>query len=113
MFNLFGPKVPQITPDEVKKSLDTKEKIILLDVRTTSEYSKGKIESSINLPLDQVSQKITNVIPDKDKKIYVYCLSGARSISAVDSMTKLGYKNVFNMSNGLLAWRAKSYPVSP
>ena len=86
--------------------------IILLDVRTTGEYSRGKIADSINVPLDDVAGHITSKIPDKSAKVYVYCLSGSRSIFAVESMLQLGYANVFNVTNGLLAWRSKGYPVS-
>jgi rhodanese-related sulfurtransferase len=101
------PNVPQITVEGVRASIDAHEDIILLDVRTTGEYSRGKLTGSVNLPLDEVSDKIESVIPDKKAKIIVYCLSGSRSIHAVDAMAKLGYTNVFNMTGGLLAWRAK------
>ena len=107
------PNVPQITVGEVKKSLDAKEDAVLLDVRTVGEFSRGKIEGSINLPVDEVAGKIETVVPDKSTKVYVYCLSGSRSVYVVDAMTELGYTNVFNVTSGLLAWRSKSFTVSP
>jgi len=112
MFNISEPNVPQIPVEGVKASIDAHEDIILLDVRTTGEYSRGKIADSINVPLDDVAGHITSKIPDKSAKVYVYCLSGSRSIFAVESMLQLGYANVFNVTNGLLAWRSKGYPVS-
>ena len=112
MFNLFGSKVPQIDVTDVKNAVEShNEKFILLDVRTTGEYSKGKIACSINLPLDQVGEKITTIIPDKNSLVYVFCLSGSRSESAAQIMIKLGYTKVFNMTSGMLAWRAKGYKV--
>jgi rhodanese-related sulfurtransferase len=105
------PELPQVTAEDVKKALDEKEQCILLDVRTPAEYQRGKIEGSINVPVDMVEDEILSVIPDKSAKIYVYCLSGSRSIAAVFAMIKLGYTNVFDMSHGLLAWRAKYFPV--
>lgn len=110
MFGL-GPKVPSITVEELKKAIDAKETFILLDVRTPEEYEKARISGSTNLPLDAVSEKIGEVVSDKDKKIFVYCMSGSRSIIAVDTMKELGYTNVFDVSNGMLAWRVKRYPV--
>lgn len=103
--------IQQITAEEVKKSLDTKEDVLLLDVRTDGEFSRGKIEGGINLPVDEVAAKIESLIPNKSQKIYVYCLSGSRSVHAVEAMVKLGYQNVFNVTSGLLAWRTKGYPV--
>ena len=112
MFNLFVKKnIPEVTPEEVKSDIDNNEKIILLDVRTPEEYAKTHIEKSVNLPLDEVSKKIVSIIPNKNQFIYVYCFSGARSISAVKQMLDLGYNNVFNMPNGILAWRLKRYPL--
>lgn len=59
------PKVPSITAEEVNKAMLENNEIILLDVRTTGEYSRGKIKGSINLPLDEVACKIETTIPDK------------------------------------------------
>lgn len=112
MFDYSEPKVPQVTADNVKKALDSKEKVVILDVRTVGECLRGKIEGSLNIPLDEVVEKVESKIPDKQAKIFVYCLSGSRSVFAVDEMIRLGYTNVFNMSNGLLVWRAMSYPLT-
>lgn len=110
MFNT-EPKVPQISVEDVKKSLDAQEKVILLDVRTTSEFDRGRIEKSINLPVQDVSSDIEKVIPDKKQKVYVYCLSGSRSTEAVGEMMQKGYTNVYNITSGLLAWRVHKYPT--
>ncbi len=103
------PNLPNISAEKVKMAIDAKTDVLLLDVRTTSEYARGKIAGAINVPVDEVANKIASVLPDKTKTIYVYCLSGSRSVFAVDAMLKLGYKNVFNMTSGLLAWRVKGY----
>lgn len=112
MFSITEPDVPQVSAEEVKRSIDTREKFFLLDVRTVGEYARGKIAGAINLPLDEVQSKVESVVPDKSSKIFVYCLSGSRSIYAVEAMVKLGYANTFNVANGLLAWRIKGYATS-
>ncbi|HEX8965013.1 MAG TPA: rhodanese-like domain-containing protein [Patescibacteria group bacterium] len=111
MFDFLYPKVPQVQAEDLKKAIDTHEDFFLLDVRTAGEYAKGKIAKSINLPVDEVPTKVERLIPDKSKKIYVYCLSGSRSVFAVDAMKKMGYSNVFDIKSGLLAWRAKGFLV--
>lgn len=112
--NIFSEQnVPQVTVDDVKNALDEKKPCVLLDVRTQEEYSRGKIAGSINVPVDKVTCDIESIITDKSATVYVYCLSGSRSVHAVDTMLKLGYTHVYDMSHGLLAWRAKYYPVSP
>ena len=112
MDDFSQPTVPQVNVEDVKKALDAKEQCVLLDVRTPGEYTRGKITGSINLPVDQIQSDIETVIPDKSAKVYVYCLSGSRSVYAVDMMGKLGYTNVFDVSHGLLAWRVKGYTVA-
>ena len=111
MFEFLEPEVPQITAEKVKQASDTNQKVVLLDVRTPGEFARGKIEGAINLPVDQVPAKISSVLPDKSVTIYVYCLSGSRSVFAVDAMLKLGYENVFNLTSGLLAWRSLGYQL--
>jgi rhodanese-related sulfurtransferase len=112
MDDFIKPEVPQVTAEELKRAIDEQEKFILLDVRTPGEYARGKIAGSINLPVDKVDCDVLSLIPDKSEKVYVYCLSGSRSVHAVDTMVNLGYTNVFDIAHGLLAWRAKYFPVS-
>jgi phage shock protein E len=113
MDDFSEPTVSQVTCEDVKKAIDEKEKFILLDVRTEGEFSRGKIAGSINLPVDKVDCDILKVVPDKSTKVYVYCLSGSRSVHAVDVMVKLGYTDSYSMEHGLLGWRAKYFPVAP
>jgi rhodanese-related sulfurtransferase len=102
---------PQITVNEVYKAMNEKADIVLLDVRTPGEYNKGKIEGSINIPVDNISSNVMTSLPDKNKIVYVYCLSGSRSNIVVETMVQLGYTNVFSMTSGLLMWRSKKYPT--
>lgn len=103
----------QVSVEEVFLAIQEKKEIILLDVRTKEEFSRGKIEGSINIPVDEISNNITSIIPDKSKTIYVYCLSGSRSDIAAEKMEKLGFSQCFSMKNGLLMWRSQKYPLIP
>ena len=111
MFDFMTPKVPKVTVEVVKKAIDTKEDFLLLDVRTRQEYDKSHLTGAMNIPVDEVAEKAPKVLRDKNKTIYVYCFSGSRSILAVDALLQLGYTKVFDMSHGMLAWRAKGYLI--
>jgi len=65
---------------------------ILLDVRSPGEYAQGHIPGSINIP----AQEISRIKVDKEKALFVYCLSGARSAGAVSWLRGAGYnaKNI-------------------
>lgn len=112
LFGFHEPEVPTVEAEIVKQAIDTKEDCVILDVRTAGEFSRGTLKGSINCSVEQIGQSVESLIPDKKQKIYVYCLSGARSSVAVETMMQLGYTNVFHMNHGLLAWRAKYFPVS-
>jgi phage shock protein E len=112
MHDVSGISVPSVSAEECKHAIDTNQSIVIVDVRTPQEYIRGNINGSINIPLDTISENILKIIPEKDKKIFVYCLSGSRSIHAVEIMKKLGYTNVFDVSHGLLAWRIQGYPLT-
>jgi len=111
MFNFEEPLVPQVSAELVKKALDINESCVLLDVRTPGEFARGKIAGAINMPVDEIVEKVNSRLTDKLATIYVYCLSGSRSVYAVEAMRQLGYKNVFNLTSGLLAWRMEKFPL--
>lgn len=70
---------------------------IMLDVRTSEEYSLGHIKNSVNIPLDELRENISTL--DKTKKIYVNCHSGLRSYLACRILSNLGY-DCYNLSGG-------------
>lgn len=111
LFGFREPSVPSVDPEHVKTAMDSGESCTILDVRTPGEFSRGKLNGSINVPIDRLERDVHSQLPDTKQKIYVYCLSGARSAVAVEIMLKLGYSNVYNMSHGMLAWRVKYFPV--
>lgn len=99
------------TVNIVKKAIDDNEKYVIVDVRTQGEFDRGSIKGAIHIPLDEITQSIEKMIPDKKTIVYVYCLSASRSCIAVEVMESLGYQNACNMENGLLAWRIAGYPL--
>ena len=95
--------VQDITPEEAKTRLDSEEEIILLDVRTQEEFDQGHIADALLLPVDQLSAKASEVIPDLEAVYFVYCRSGSRSGAAAAMMVEMGYQNVFDLG-GILDW---------
>lgn len=101
----------EISIDEVKKSIDEHSDVFIVDVRTQPEYEKGHIQGSILASVDTLEDVIENLIPDKSKTVYMYCLSGARSTQAVVMLEALGYTNAYSMTSGLLGWRVKGFSL--
>lgn len=88
-----NPNQPDI--DGIVEQFIATQGAVLLDVRTAEEYCEGHIESSINIPLHQI-ESIEQEISDKSTPLFIYCLSGARSLRAIRRLTKMGYCNMTN-----------------
>jgi rhodanese-related sulfurtransferase len=73
--------------------------VLVIDVRTAWEFSSWHIEGAINIPETAIEQEIENYAKDKNQKILLYCLSGARSGIALKILTDLGYTNVENIGS--------------
>ena len=93
----------QITPEEAKKIMDSREKHIILDTREQNEFDEGHIPGAILIPYTEIENKAIEMLPDKDKLILVYCRSGRRSKIAAESLAKLGYANVKEFG-GIIDW---------
>ena len=78
---------------------------VLLDVRTPQEYREGHIPGSKNVPLQQLD-KISAVVDNKDRTLFVYCYSGGRSRQAATMLQHMGYHNVQNIG-GITAYSGK------
>ncbi|MGE5396120.1 MAG: rhodanese-like domain-containing protein, partial [Chitinophagales bacterium] len=77
---------------------------LLLDVRTPAEFAQGVIPGAVNIPVDELRQRI-NEIP-KDKLILVYCRVGLRGYIAYRILKQMGYQRVKNLSGGWLTYEA-------
>ncbi len=67
-----------------------------IDVRTVEEYQAGHLEGAINIPYDEIEQKIEAVSANKTADIQLYCRSGRRSGIALESLRSMGYSKVKN-----------------
>ena len=85
--------------------------VVVLDVRTASEYAEGHIEGSINIDQGQSDfmEKARAALP-ADRKIAIYCRSGRRSANAAGRLADEGYLCV-NLKDGIIAWKESGKPV--
>ena len=85
--------------------------VILLDVRTAGEFYAGHIDGAINIDVEGMTfeGEIANL--DKTKTYAIYCQSGRRSRIAVETMSKAGFTNLFNLDQGIGSWQSAGLPV--
>ena len=91
--------INEITYDELLEKV--KEGATLIDVRTRQEFLEEHLERAILIPYYEISRRIGNIVPDKDRTIILYCKNGGRSIRAYGILNRLGYSNLYNLKDGL------------
>ena len=75
--------------------------VTIIDVRSKQEYDEGHIDGAILIPEYEIKEKIEEIVKNKEEKILVYCSSGTRSKIAQEELIKKGYKNVYNLKDGV------------
>jgi rhodanese-related sulfurtransferase len=96
----------QITMAEAKEIMSTEEEFIILDVRTQEEYADGHIPGAICVPNETIGTEPPVELPDKEKKILVYCRSGNRSRQAAAKLAAMGYSNIVEFG-GIMDWNGE------
>lgn len=76
---------------------------ILIDVRTADEFSNGRIPGAINIPVDEIRNRLDEI--PIDQTIYIYCEAGLRGYLAQRILRQRGFNNVFNLSGGYYLWK--------
>lgn len=95
LFFLLGAGGPTITSDEARALV--KQGALLLDVRTPGEFASGHVEGAINIPVQELEEKLASVPAKKDQPIVVYCQSGRRSAAAKQVLDKAGFARVSDL----------------
>lgn len=94
--NIVSGKVKQFHHDELD-ALPRDGSVTLLDTRTPAEYRKGRVEGFVNIPVDDLRERLSEI--PKDKPLYVMCQSGLRSYISCRILAQNGY-DCYNFSGG-------------
>ncbi|MCH8325442.1 MAG: rhodanese-like domain-containing protein [Bacteroidetes bacterium] len=95
-----------ITVEQLKKEMKENPDMIILDVRTPQELEGplGHIDGVINIPVQILEKRISELNKYKDKEITVICRSGNRSGIASEILFKKNF-NITNVEGGMIAYR--------
>ncbi|HEY0161577.1 MAG TPA: molybdopterin-synthase adenylyltransferase MoeB [Edaphobacter sp.] len=104
--------IPQITVEDLKRKLDAKENVFVLDVREPHEYPIANLGAPL-IPVGTIESRIGEIAEHKNDEVIVHCRSGARSQKAALALKAAGFTNVSNLTGGILAWAEKIDPTMP
>ena len=107
-----GEDMYEITVRELKKIMDERsEDFYLLDVRELEEWNIAHIEGAVLKPFSTFKDNYQDI--PQDKKIYVHCKVGGRSLNVAKFLKTEGYQNVANVKGGIDAWAKEIDPTMP
>ena len=105
-------QMPEITATELKQRIDNGEDIQIIDVREAHEVAIAKIPNTINIPLGQVLNRMSEIDPNKET--VVHCKMGGRSANAILGLKRSGFTgNLINLKGGIMAWSNEVDPTVP
>jgi len=101
--------VQLLSPDGYNEQFGGGQTHVLIDVRTPEEFASGHIQGAIDIPVEELSDRLSEV--PHDIPIVVYCRTGNRSATAAQILVKAGYVPVYDLG-GIQSWIAAGYPVT-
>lgn len=84
---------------------------VVVDVRSPEEYAGGHVPGAVNIPLDQLKARLSELEPHRADKIGVICQSGRRSLAASGTLVEAGFTGVVDIEGGTGAWIAAGQKV--
>jgi phage shock protein E len=72
---------------------------LVVDVRNPDKFNSGHLAQAFNMPVDEIEDRMAEKVKDRSRVILVHCQNGLRSKKAKEKLTRIGYKNVFDLGS--------------
>jgi len=102
--------VAEISADELKKKLDEKAPVAIVDIREKDEIVQGHLPQTTFIPRGYLEIRIEERVPDRATEVVLYCATGIRSVLAVKALREMGYEKVSSLKGGFSHWKDVGYP---
>jgi sulfur-carrier protein adenylyltransferase/sulfurtransferase len=100
-----------VSLEDVKKRIEERSPMILVDVREKDEVRAGFIPGALSVPRGFLEIQIEQKVPDKNASVVLYCAGGTRSALAAKTLLEMGYANVESANPGFVRWKDLGYPI--
>jgi rhodanese-related sulfurtransferase len=100
-----------ITAQELAEQIQLSQAPLILDVRSEKEYAEGHIPGALNIPHDQLPDRLSEIDVAKTAEIVVHCRSGYRAGIAEKVLVGADYSNVRDLDGHMNGWQSGGYPI--
>jgi rhodanese-related sulfurtransferase len=105
-----GASFPTLRSDAVKRMLDVKEPVVLVDMRKPAEFRAGHLPGAVSLPVGELERRYREI--PKAARVVLYCQCPLEEMASVYNFLRdLGYKNHVVLEDGFDGWFKSQYPV--
>ena len=101
-----GASYNKISQDEAMQMMQEQTDYLIVDVRRPDEFAEGHIAGAINVPSDDITDDMPELLPDKEQTLLVYCRSSNRSKEASRKLADIGYTKVYEFG-GINTWEGE------
>jgi molybdopterin/thiamine biosynthesis adenylyltransferase/rhodanese-related sulfurtransferase len=102
-------EIDEVDASTARERLDA-EDVAVVDVRERDEWDEGHIPGAVHVPRGSLESRIENLVPDRSRRVVVYCAGGSRSAFAAKTLAELGYDDVVSLAGGFTDWKRNGFP---
>ena len=102
-------QAPSITPAELQARRESDAAPLIVDVRSPEEFASGHIPGAVNIPYDQVAQRMSEL--QSTHGVALYCAVGPRARKGESALLAAGQTEVLHLEGGLTAWQQAGLPM--
>ncbi|PXX93651.1 rhodanese-like domain-containing protein [Marinobacter vulgaris] len=92
-------------------NLINRDEAVVVDIRDRKDFNEGRITGAINIPLNSIKSRASELKKFKDKQIIVADKMGQHSAMAVKQLKAEGYTNVVRLNGGIADWKGSNLPL--
>ena len=106
--SVAGGSYTDVSASELATMLKNKD-FVFINVHIP--FAGNIANTDMSIPYDQIEQNLSQLPPDKNAKIVLYCRSGRMSQIAAEGLVSLGYTNIWNLKGGMAEWEQAGYDI--
>jgi rhodanese-related sulfurtransferase len=106
-----GAEAPDISADALLERQGADSPPVILDVRSNAEFAQGHIPGAVNIPFDELGDRLGELSASHSDEIVVYCMVGPRARTGEQTLQQNGFGRLRHLEGGFRAWQGAGYPI--